>query len=116
MKQISLIILLALISVSGAFAGPYSDLLKKAGDKKNYPGSNVVVVFDSTTVKMMETGLSHSFIHRLYKVLTPEGAKSLSVIKFDYDPLSAWSEIRGVTIYHADGTQTVWRRTTGYRP
>ena len=28
------------------------------------------------------------------------------MIKFDYDPLSAWSEIRGVTIYHADGTQT----------
>jgi len=42
----------------------------------------------------------------LYKVLTPEGAKGLSVIKFDYDPLSAWSEIRGVTIYHADGTIT----------
>jgi Domain of Unknown Function with PDB structure (DUF3857)/Transglutaminase-like superfamily len=107
MKKISLIILLALTSVWGVFAGPYSDLLKKAGDKKSYPGSNVLVVFDSTTVKMMETGLSHSFIHRLYKVLTPEGAKSLSVIKFDYDPLSAWSEIRGVTIYHADGTQTV---------
>ena len=106
MKQISLIILLALAYFTGAYAGPYTDLLKKAGDKKNYPGSNVVVVFDSTTVKMMETGLSHSYIHRLYKVLTPEGAKSLSVIKFDYDPLSAWSEIRGVTVYHADGTQT----------
>jgi hypothetical protein len=39
-------------------------------------------------------------------VLTPEGAKGLSVIKFDYDPLSAWSEIRGVTVFHADGTQT----------
>jgi hypothetical protein len=107
MKQISLLILLALFAGSVGFAGPYDDLIKNAGDKKTFPGSNVLVIFDSTRVELMETGLSHNYIHRLYKVLTPEGAKSLSVIKFDYDPLSAWSEIRGVTIYHADGTQTV---------
>ena len=107
MKQISLLILLFIFAISAAFAGPYDDLIKKAGDKKTFPGSNVLLIFDSTHVEMMETGLSHNYIHRLYKVLTPDGAKSLSVIKFDYDPLSAWSEIRGVTIYHADGTQTV---------
>src|SRR5665648_71797 len=107
MKKISLLILTVLVMVSAAFAGPYDDLIKKAGDKINFPGSNLLVLFDSTHVDMMETGLSHNYIHRLYKVLTSEGAKTLSVIKFDYDPLSAWSEIRGVTIYHADGTQTV---------
>jgi hypothetical protein len=106
MKKFSLFLLLACLCVTSIFAGPYDDIIKKAGDKKNYPGSNVVVVFDSTHVQMMETGLSHYYIHRLYKVLTPEGAKGLSVIKFDYDPLSAWSEIRGATVYHADGTQT----------
>lgn len=106
MKQITPILLLLLIHISGFTAGPYSELIKKAGDKKNFPGSNIVVVFDSTHVEMMESGLSHSYIHKLYKVLTPEGAKGLSVIKFDYDPLSAWAEIKGVTVYHADGTQT----------
>jgi len=106
MKHISLLFLLVCLSVSAAVAGPYDDLIKKAGDKKSFPGSNVLVIFDSTHVEMMESGLSHNYIHRLYKVLTPDGAKGLSVIKFDYDPLSAWSEIRGVTIYHADGTQT----------
>ena len=106
MKQISLLILLVLSSASFVFAGPYDDLIKKAGEKKNYPGSNVVVIFDSTHVDMMETGLSHYYIHRLYKVLTPDGAKGLSVLKFDYDPLSAWSEIRDVTVFHSDGTQT----------
>ena len=106
MKHISLLTLLVLFVVSAAFAGPYDDLIKKAGDRKTFPGSNVLVIFDSTYVNMMETGLSHSYVHRLYKILTPEGAKSLSVIKFDYDPLSAWSEIRGVTVYHANGIQT----------
>jgi hypothetical protein len=106
MKQISLLILMVLLTVSAAFAGSYDDLIKKAGDKKNYPGSNLLVIFDSTNVEMMESGLSYNYIHRLYKVLTPDGAKGLSVIKFDYDPLSAWSEISSVTIYRADGTKT----------
>ncbi|MFZ4549802.1 MAG: DUF3857 domain-containing protein, partial [Bacteroidales bacterium] len=107
MKQISLLFLLVLLSASLAFAGPYGDLIKKAGEKKDFPGSNVLLVFDSTHVVMMETGLSHSYIHRLYKVLTPDGAKNLSVIKYDYDPLSAWSEIGSVTVYRADGSQVV---------
>jgi len=106
MKLIYLTTFLLVLGTSQAFSGPYDDLIKKAGDKKNYPGSNTLVIFDSTRVEMMESGLSHTFTHRLYKVLTPEGAKGLSVIKLDYDPLSAWSEIRGVIIYHADGSQT----------
>ncbi len=106
MKHISLLLLLVLVAVTTSVAGPYDALIKKAGDKKSFPGSNVLLIFDSTHVDMMETGLSHSYIHRLYKILTPEGAKTMSVIKFDYDPLSAWSEIRGVTIFRADGTQT----------
>jgi hypothetical protein len=89
------------------FAGPYDALIAKAGDAKRYPGSGQCVIFDSTRVVMMESGLSHSYIHRLTKVLTPEGAKALSVIKFDYDPLSAWSEIRAVTVYRADGSVSV---------
>lgn len=106
MKQIPILFLLVLFAISSAFADSYSDMIKKAGDKKNFPGSNVLVIFDSTNVDMMESGLSHNYIHRLYKVLTPDGAKGLSVIKFDYDPLSAWSEIWGITIYRANGTKT----------
>jgi len=105
MKYVILILLFVLVPFLNGIAGPYSDLIKKAGDKKLFPGSNVLVIFDSTRVEMMETGLSHNYIHRLYKVLTPEGAKGLSVIRFDYDPLSAWAEIRAVTIYRANGTQ-----------
>jgi hypothetical protein len=86
MKQISLLIQLVLFGVSVAFAGVYDDLIKKVGDKNTFPGSNVFLIFDSTHVVMMETGLSHNYIHRLYKVLTLVGAKSF---------------------YHANGTQTV---------
>ncbi len=104
MKNFFLILLLITVTIS-AFCGPYDKLIKNSGDAKSFPGSGFLVLFDSTQVQMMESGLSHYTIHRLYKVLTPEGAKALSVIKYDYDPLSAWSEIRQVNIYKADGSQ-----------
>ena len=66
MKPILLVFLLLLSAVSIVIAGPYDDLIKNAGDKKAFPGSGVLVVFDSTHVEMMESGLSHSYIHRLY--------------------------------------------------
>lgn len=62
MKQISILFLLFSLCITAVFAGPYDNLIKKAGDKKSFPGSNVVVVFDSTRVEMMETGLSHNYI------------------------------------------------------
>ncbi|MFZ4705370.1 MAG: DUF3857 domain-containing transglutaminase family protein [Bacteroidales bacterium] len=86
-----------------SFAGSPADLVKKAGSASGYPGSNVLVIFDSTHVHMDSSGLSLVNTHRLSKVLTAKGALTLNVIKYDYDPLSAYIEIRGVNIYRADG-------------
>jgi hypothetical protein len=59
----------------------------------------VVVVFDSTNADVQETGLTYVNMHRLYKVMTPAGALQLSVVKIDYDPLSAFVEIKKVVVY-----------------
>ena len=48
--------------------------------------------------------MSSRNIHKLYKVLTPEGAKKLNHFKFRYDPLSAYTKIKKVKIYRKDGT------------
>jgi transglutaminase-like putative cysteine protease len=85
-------------------AGQPTDLLKNAGSSSDYPGSNMLVIFDSTRVQMDSSGLSLVNTHRLVKVLTAKGALTLNVIKYDYDPLSAYIEIRGVNIYRTDGT------------
>jgi len=55
---------------------------------EDYPGANVVVVFDSTIADVQETGLTYVDMHRLYKVITPAGALQMSVVKIDYDPWS----------------------------
>ncbi|MCX6249318.1 MAG: DUF3857 and transglutaminase domain-containing protein [Bacteroidetes bacterium] len=100
-----LILLLFLFTFRAGFAtGPIRDLIKQAGDATSYPNDNLLVVFDSTKVNVSASGLSYEQTHVLYKVLTSKGALELNVIKFGYDPLSAYTEIRKVTIFKKDGT------------
>jgi transglutaminase-like putative cysteine protease len=87
-----------------SYAQSIPELLNSCGNTSDYPGSNLLVVFDSVSVNVEESGLSHVFTHRLVKILTAAGAKGMNVVKYDYDPLSAYVEIRGITIYHATGT------------
>jgi len=82
---------------------PLGELVKKAGDYKTYPGNDELVIFDSTLVDMQESGLTYVQNHTLTKVLTPHGAVDLSVIKYGYDPLSAFVEIKKAVIYKNDG-------------
>ncbi|MFK5855715.1 MAG: DUF3857 and transglutaminase domain-containing protein [Bacteroidota bacterium] len=79
------------------------DLIKDAGSSKDFPNSDVLIIFDSTVVDMQESGLSYYNTHTLYKVLTTSGAKRLNVIKYGYDPLSAYVDIKSVTIYRKSG-------------
>jgi hypothetical protein len=80
------------------------NLIRNAGNAKDYPGSTVVVVYDSMKVDVQSTGLSYVNMHTLTKILTPQGAMNNSVVKFGYDPLSAFVELKKVKIYRNDGT------------
>jgi hypothetical protein len=82
---------------------PFS-VIRNAGDAEDYPNSDYLVIFDSTSVEVQESGLSYRNYHKLYKVLTPEGAKKLNHLKYRYDPLSAHVDIKKVRIYRNDGT------------
>lgn len=83
-------------------AGP-GELIKNAGTSADYPKADYLVVLDETSVDVQESGLSYNNIHKIYKVLTSEGAKQLNHLTFDYDPLSAFIEIKEVTIYRKNG-------------
>lgn len=80
------------------------DLIKESGCSNDFPDADLLMIFDSTDVDVQETGLSYINTHTLYKVLTSSGAKKLNVIKFGYDPLSAYIDILGVTVYRKDGS------------
>ncbi len=101
--MVFLLILLLFAQISFA-SNPIQDMIRLAGDATTYPNDNLVIVFDSTSVDVKESGLSHIQTHTLYKILNYKGALDVSVIKFGYDPLSAYSEIKKVIIYKNDGT------------
>lgn len=83
----------------------YQELLTNAGDSEKFPKSDVVVIFDSTSVEMQATGLSYYQMHSLTKILTTNGAKKNNIVKVGYDPLSAYVEIQKVVIHKANGEQ-----------
>lgn len=68
-----------------------------------YKDYDKLTIFDSTYVEMEESGLSHVYNHQLYKILTPVGGRDFNTVKIDYDPLSAYAEIRMVKIYRKSG-------------
>jgi len=102
LKKITMFALLLFFS-SQLMGVPFS-VIQNAGDAEDYPNSDYLVIFDSTQVDVQESGLSYRNYHKLYKVLTPEGAKKLNHLKFRYDPLSAYIEIKSVRIYRNDGS------------
>lgn len=82
-----------------------------------YTGSKTITLFDSTGVYMEESGLSHVLTHKRIRMNSFEGCAQWSTVKMDYDPLSAYCEMRAVVVHRAGGkTDTlVWpEKETGY--
>jgi len=92
------------LTVSLLQASPVRDLIRNSGNATDYPNSNLLILFDSTRADVQESGLSYYTIHQLTKILTPQGALQMKAVKYGYDPLSAYVEIRKVVIYRNNGT------------
>lgn len=102
MKKIILSLISIFIIQLSSLAEP-TDLIKNAGTAVNYPKADYLIVLDETSVDVQESGLSYNTIHKIYKVLTYEGARQLNHLIFDYDPLSAFIEIKEVKIHRKNG-------------
>ncbi|MBL7110846.1 MAG: DUF3857 and transglutaminase domain-containing protein [Bacteroidales bacterium] len=106
MKKHSLILLLQVVTICSMAGDPVRELINNAGDANTFPKDDLLVVFDSTLTDVKENGLTYVTNHVLYKILTTTGAKELNVLTFNYDPQSAFVEIKRVTVYKKDG-QTI---------
>lgn len=105
MKRL-LLLFCVFILAGGLNAQDVKSLITKAGYTDSYPYAGKITIFDSTFVDVQETGLSYVHNHKLYKILTQKGALDLSIIKYGYDPLSAYVDIKMVKVHHADGRTT----------
>lgn len=68
-----------------------------------YTGYNTLVLLDSTSVSVEPTGSGSFILYKSFKVLNQQGALANRIIKYDYDPLTAFAEFRYVTIYRVNG-------------
>ncbi len=81
-----------------------ASLIEVAGTSEDHAGADVVVVFDRTDVEVEDSGLSHVVNHVVTKVLTDEGARDRAMVRFDYDPATQASQLRGVRVHRQIGT------------
>jgi hypothetical protein len=103
-RIICLFVWFCLISIPGMAQDELHKKLSSAGGAKEFPGAPYLIAFERTTVRVEESGLSHVDKEVLYKVLTPEGGKTLQSLTFGYDPLSAWVEVKEMKVLRANGT------------
>lgn len=68
---------------------------------------DALILIDSTHVRVSENGSGSFRIRRLVKILKPEGALRYRVIKYDYDPLTAFAEFKHLKIRGANGQTRV---------
>lgn len=103
-KNVFLLIILLLAFLPCAAQDDLQRQLAAAGGAKEYPGAPYLLVFDRTAVRVEESGLSHMDKEVFYKVLDAEGAKTLQSLTFNYDPLSAFVEVREMKIVRGGGS------------
>lgn len=101
-KQLSVTFVCFLFVSAATFAQSWKPY-EKIAEEKTYKKSDCVTLLDSTLVSVQPTGQGSFAVCKVIKVQTPKGAVANRIIKYDYDPLTAYAEFKHVTIYRADG-------------
>mgnify|MGYP005851043799 FL=1 len=68
-----------------------------------YAGYDCVNLLDSTSVTVQPTGSGSFSVCKTIKIQTPRGAVANRIIKYDYDPLTAFAQFKRATVYRANG-------------
>lgn len=103
MKKQLLVLLASSLLVSFTVSAQTWRPYEAAAAGKAYQKSDCVVLLDSTSVSVQPTGQGSFAVCKVIKVQTPRGAVNNRIIKYDYDPLTAFAEFKHVTVYRADG-------------
>ena len=107
-RFLPLVTLLALSLLSHAQQGD------NIPEPTKYKDCHQLTIFDSTTVRMEESGLSHVYQHRRIVLFDYQACRDNNVVKMDYDPLSAYVEIQKVLVhrYYSGKTDTIIASTS----
>lgn len=88
---------------SGIYGQSWKTFASKAENQKDLGKYDYVYLLDSTGVNVTENGSGSFLIRRIIKIQTPQGAFQNRIIRYDYDPLTAFAEFKKVSIHKANG-------------
>ncbi|MFO7863531.1 MAG: DUF3857 and transglutaminase domain-containing protein [Salinivirgaceae bacterium] len=100
-----LVLIIALFGTVIVKAENIDDAIQHKNLQEAYKGHHQVLVFDSTEADVQESGLSYVVRKQLFYALDKQGAADLHQVTYNYDPLSAFVEIKKAIIIRKDGTR-----------
>lgn len=80
-------------------------LQERAARQADWKKHEAVALLDSIGVVVADNGSGSFTIRQVVQVKNKAGALKYRVIKYDYDPLTAFAEFSRATVYKADGSQ-----------
>lgn len=98
-----LICVLVLLSYLTSIAQHEQALRQKAVLAEKYNSSSEVILLDSTAVTVAPTGSGTFSVYKATLVQDIAAALSNRIIRYDYDPLTAFAEFRYANVYKANG-------------
>ena len=78
--------------------------ISDAGGDADFDSAAYVIVMDSSCTGIRQDGVAKTDSYILYKVLTDEGCREMSVLKWGYEPLSSYVDVREVNVIRNDKT------------
>ena len=93
----------ALLPAAAAFFPEHASGSALPEQKGPYSSFDCVNLLDSTGVEVKENGSGTFTIRKIVRVQTPAGALRYRIIKYDYDPLTAFAEFARVSVKKANG-------------
>lgn len=99
-----LIVSLFLFSYLFSIAQQEQLIRQKKVQAAPYASHPEVVLSDSTSVTVSSSGSGTFFLYKAVLIQNTKGALSNRIIRYDYDPLTAFAEFRYANVYKADGS------------
>ncbi len=72
--------------------------VKQAGTAADHQGADLITVYHCSVNKVKESGVTYVDDYFVQKVLTAAGCRERSVLRWSYDPLSSYVEVREANI------------------
>jgi len=106
MKETKLVLIaIALLFLPITLSGQgFTHLKELASTQSDLAKYDVITLLDSISVDVNSTGSGSFIIRKIVMINNNKGALNYRVVKYDYDPLTAFARFSNMTIHKANGT------------